>query len=193
MSAKTHAVYQLKVVLKYISPPIWRRLTVSSSTTLTDLHKVIQIAMGWTNSHHHQFVAGGKRYGEPDPDFNDGTMEETGVTIGSLLISEKQSLLYEYDFGDGWEHSVTLEKIIPTDIPHYTPNCTDGRRGCPPEDVGGPPMYDDFLKAFNDPSHPEHQELLKWAGDLYDPEKCDIEEINEMMAQGPDKLFVDWD
>lgn len=193
MVVETHAVYQLKVTLKHISPPIWRLIMVSSSMTLTDLHKTIQIAMGWTNSHLHQFVNDDKHYGVPDPDFDDGTVEESGVILGALLVSEKQSLIYEYDFGDGWEHSVTLEKIIPTDIPYYTPKCSAGRRGCPPEDSGGPPMYGEFLKAFNDPSHPEHQDMRDWAGDQFDPERCDIEEINEMLALGPDEVFVDWD
>lgn len=193
MVVETHAVYQLKVTLKYIGPPIWRRIMVSSSMTLPDLHKTIQIAMGWMNSHLHQFVNDDKHYGVPDPDFDDGTVEESGVALGSLLVSEKQSLLYEYDFGDGWEHSVTLEKIIPTDMPHYTPTCSAGRRGCPPEDSGGPPMYGEFLKAFNDPAHPEHQNMKDWAGDQFDPERCDIEEINEMLALGPDEVFVDWD
>lgn len=193
MVVETHAVYQLKVTLKHISPPIWRLIMVSSSMTLTDLHTTIQIAMGWTNSHLHHFLVDGLRYGVPDPDFDDGMVDESGISIGSLLDSEEQSFLYEYDFGDGWLHNITLEKIIPTDMPHYTPTCSAGRRGCPPEDSGGPPMYGEFLKAFNDPSHPEHQDMRDWAGDQFDPERCDIEEINEMLALGPDEVFVDWD
>ena len=130
-------IYQLKIQLNGIGPPIWRRILVSPRTDLVQLHTIIQIAMGWTDSHLHQFVVGRKRYCEPDPDFPDDSMPEAGVAIGSLLKKAKQWLTYEYDFGDGWEHRVTLEAILPARNGVSVPRCIAGRRACPPEDVGG--------------------------------------------------------
>jgi len=176
-------IYQIKVALNGVRPPIWRRLHVSSVSDLAELHDIIQIAMGWTDSHLHMFVAGGRQYGIPDPDFGDGTIPEKGVRIGTLLKKAKDSLVYEYDFGDGWEHKVTLEKIIDATLGQTVPKCITGRRGCPPEDVGGIWGYEEFLKAYTDRNHPEHQEYVEWAGAYFDPERFDPAEANEILLR----------
>lgn len=161
---------------------MWRRLLISRVTDLAELHEVLQIAMGWTNSHLHQFVAGRKTIGVPDPDFPAGTVSEDGVRIDSLLKRAKDWITYEYDFGDGWEHKITLEKILPYQSGEEIPRCTGGRRGCPPEDVGGAWGYKEFLEAYKDKNHPEHEEMVEWAGEYFDPEHFDPAEVNEILS-----------
>jgi hypothetical protein len=183
MSPKPRRLYQIKVLLNRIKPPIWRRLLVASETDLAELHGIIQIAMGWTDSHLHQFVAGRERYREPDPDFGADALAEAGVRVDSLLKREKQWITYEYDFGDGWEHKITLERILPDEGNETVPKCIDGRRGRPPEDVGGVYGYARFLQIYNDKRHPEHEEMVEWAGDYFDPEGFDIIEANSILAK----------
>jgi len=182
MPPKHRTVYRIKVMLNGTKPPIWRRLLVSSDTDLVGLHAIIQVAMGWTDSHLHQFIAGGERYREPDPDFDDDALPEAGVRIDSLLKREKHWITYEYDFGDGWEHKITLEKILPYEGGEVVPKCIDGRRGRPPEDVGGVYGYARFLQIYNDKAHPEHKEMVEWAGEYFDPEGFDIVEVNGILA-----------
>ncbi len=175
-------IYQLKVTLKGSKPPIWRRLLVRSSMTLPQLHNVLQMAMGWDNYHLHQFIAGGQFYGEPDPDFDMDVIDERRVKLDRLLQSEKDSIVYEYDFGDGWEHKVELEKILPFDPKATLPICTKGKRACPPEDVGGVWGYEEFLLAIKDPNHPEHESYLDWVGGEFDPEYFNMDEVNALLT-----------
>jgi hypothetical protein len=109
--ARKSVVYQIKVTLNGVKPPVWRRLLVSSSISLKKLHDVLQTALGWTDSHLHQFVARGESYGIPDPEFGASTRNER-VRLDQVLIREKESLIYEYDFGDGSTHKVVLEKVL---------------------------------------------------------------------------------
>lgn len=172
--------YQLKISLNNIKPLIWRRFVVNSDIKLPDLHKVIQTVMGWTNSHLHQFIVDGKFYSEPD---NDSLLEYTDykkIILNQVLSEEKKSITYEYDFGDGWEHEILLEKILPNHIKKY-PYCTEGERSCPPEDCGGPPGYEELLKILSDPGDDEYDEIIEWLGDDFDPEYFDIDEINDML------------
>lgn len=182
MARKLPKIYQIKVTLNGVRPPIWRRLQVSSATRLPELHDIIQISMGWTDSHLHMFVAGDRQYGVPDPDFEDETIPEEGVQINALLKKEKDSVIYEYDFGDGWQHKVTLEKIIDDAPGRAVPRCIAGRRTCPPEDVGGIWGYEEFLTAYADKTHPEHEEFVEWAGEYFDPERFDVEEVNAILS-----------
>jgi hypothetical protein len=172
---------QIKVSLSDVDPPIWRRLLVASSTDLAELHQIIQLAMGWTNSHPHQFTAGHQQFGIPDIEFGDSTIPERGKRIGSLLKREAQWIIYEYDFSDSWEHRITLEKILPYRPEEAGPQCSDGRRGCPPEDVGGAWGYQEFLEAYCDRGHPDHQEKVDWIGRSYDPERFDIDDVNRKL------------
>ncbi|HQG30769.1 MAG TPA: plasmid pRiA4b ORF-3 family protein [Deltaproteobacteria bacterium] len=180
--AEKAPIYQLKITLRGSKPPIWRRFVVPGSITLPTLHEVIQIVMGWTDSHLHEFVSGRISYGVPDPEWPSGARNEARARLNQLLQREKQKLLYMYDFGDGWEHSLELEKIIPGDSLSPKPKCIAGKRACPPEDCGGIYGYYDLLDALKDPENPEHEDMIEWLGGDFDPEYFDIDEINEMLS-----------
>jgi pRiA4b ORF-3-like protein len=177
-------VYQLRVTLQDVRPPIWRRIQVPAETSLNRLHEIIQIAMGWTDTHLHEFEIDGTYYGQPgmDEDWDDLGDEEddSKVQLCHVVTQEGARFLYCYDFGDGWDHQILVEKILPSqeDVRHAV--CLAGKRACPPEDCGGPGGYEDLLEAVGDPSHKEHKELRKWLGP-FDPEEFDLAEINEAL------------
>ena len=178
--------YQIKVTLLDSQPPIWRRLLVPSTITLDKLHHILQKAMGWTDSHLHQFRVGNQYFGALDMD-SSGDMEdmedEALVKLNEVLRAEKDVIVYEYDFGDDWHHKIVLEKILPVDPGAPLPCCTAGKRACPPEDCGGILGYADFLAAIQDPKHPEHQEMLDWVGVVdFDPEIFDRDDVNTRFA-----------
>lgn len=168
------AIYRLKVSLRRIRPPIWRRFLVPAGITLRQLHDCLQEVMGWTDSHLHQFEARGVIYGTPNPEFGVATSNEARVRLDQVLRRPKDRLTYEYDFGDGWEHDVVLERILPPAPEARYPIVEDGKRACPPEDCGGPYGYLGFLEILADPRHPEHEEMLEWAGGEFDPEAFEI-------------------
>jgi hypothetical protein len=178
-------VYQIKVTLEDSKPPIWRRLLVRSDITLGDLHPIIQVAMGWCDCHLHQFIVQGTYFGEPHPEYDlDLDMrDEQQVTLRQIDPGEGFTFQYEYDFGDGWEHQVLVEKILPPGPGQRYPLCIEGRRACPPEDVGGTWGYLGFLEAIQDPDHPEHEEYLEWVGDEFDPEAFDLDAVNEALRE----------
>jgi len=179
MATKTHAsTYQIKVTLADSKPPIWRRLLVPSTITLAKLHDILQIAMGWDDYHLHQFIARDQYYGVPNPEYDDEMKNEARVKLSGVLQQEKDTMVYEYDFGDGWNHKIVLEKVLPHDPNISLPRCTAGKRACPPEDCGGVWGYADFLEIIGDPNHPEHKEMLDWVGGEFDPEHFDIAEVN---------------
>ncbi len=172
-------IYQLKVTLKGVKPPIWRRFLVSSSIKLPELHDILQVVMGWNNAHLHAFIANSMIYTLPDPmmdsDYGD---DETPVRLSTLLRQTSDKLRYEYDFGDGWRHEIVLEKILPFSAEQPLPFCLKGKRACPPEDCGGIWGYQDLLQVLQDPEHEEHQTLLEWLPENFDPEYFSAEDIN---------------
>lgn len=173
------SVYQFKVTLRGIHPPIWRRFQVKSNITLYDLHLVLQAVMGWENDHLYEFDIDGVSFSDPDPDFG-GIAEEAGEAIlQQVLTRPKMRFLYTYDFGDSWEHEIVLEKILsPAEGVRY-PICIAGARACPPEDCGGVWGYERLLRILRDPQHKEYQEVVEWLGEGFDPEFFDLDEINE--------------
>ena len=187
---KSEDIYQIKVTLKRFRPPIWRRLLLRGDTTLEEMHYILQGAMGWYNCHLHQFILDGVYYGEPNPDFG-GWIEiedEQKYTLDQLLPRAKSRIVYEYDFGDSWEHELLVEKILtPGDAQALhkgpLPACIKGKRAGPPEDVGGEWGYAHFLEAMSDPEHPEHEHYLGWHGVEFDPEHFDLEEVNKGLQQ----------
>ena len=190
MSAKNSAVspeiYQLKVTLLGTSPPIWRRLIVPSDLNLAQLHDVLQVAIGWQDGHLHEFSAGGRRFGPPDPEdqfMADDVGDERKVRVFGLFGRTAAKALYTYDFGDTWEHSIVLEKRLPAAPNMIYPRCTDGQLACPPEDCGGIPGFYDLLDALRNPAHEEHQELRDWVGADYDPEVFSIEAVNRILTR----------
>jgi hypothetical protein len=152
-------VLQLKVTLRHVRPPVWRRLLLSSDTTLERVHDILQEAMGWSDTHLHSFTHGRTVFMKGDADIGHALpfVEERGVRIGSLLAKPKDRLRYDYDFGDGWEHDVVVEKVLAPSATTRVPAVIDARRACPPEDVGGVPGYADFRAILADPKHPEHR------------------------------------
>ena len=172
------SIYRLKVTLRGSRPPIWRRFLVPGGITLKRLHDSLQAVMGWYDGHLHQFQSGGKLFGTSDREIGISRISETKTKVDQLLRRPKDRLLYEYDFGDGWEHDVILEAILPPGRDGRYPIVVAGRRACPPEDVGGIPGYEYFLEILANPKHPEYQEMVDWAGDRFDPEHFDPQETN---------------
>ena len=180
--ADTGRIYQLKVTLQGSKPPIWRRIQVPASISLPQLHTTIQTAMGWLGGHMHQFTIAGVSYGTPDPEFGQEMRDEARVKLERVITAEKERFIYEYDFGDSWNHVVLLEKILHPAPGVQYPLCLTGKRACPPEDVGGVWGYANFLEAIGNADHPEHEELLEWHGGEFDPEAFSRDEVNRRLA-----------
>lgn len=176
-------IYTLKITLRGIRPPIWRRVEVTPDLSLFELHRVIQGAMGWTDSHLHQIIHRGIYYSAPDTEFDMPTVSERRTKVRDLLERAKDRFTYEYDFGDGWEHDVVLEGIEEAQPGVRYARVTGGKRACPPEDVGGPSGYAEFVAAITDPNHEEHQSMLAWAGGKFDPEWFDLLTANDRVPK----------
>ena len=177
-------LYQLKITLKWSKPPIWRRVVVRADMTLDRLHQVMQLVMGWTNSHLHQFVAGRACYGVLDPemgDVDDETLDEGDFVVADLASAAKTGFIYEYDFGDGWRHEVRVEKVLPPDAGFKHPICMGGANACPPEDCGGMQGYYGLLEALGNPKHPEHEDLTEWIGGPFDAGEFDLAGTNRRL------------
>jgi len=183
MTQKSTFIYQIKVTLNDIHPPIWRRIQVPGNYSLFKFHNVLQSVMGWDNYHLHHFMIDNEFYGDPaDDEFGDlGTRNEKNFTLNKTIPGSGFKFIYEYDFGDSWEHSLLVEKILPAEKGVHYPICIKGKRACPPEDVGGAWGYESFLEALRDPKNPEHDEYLEWIGGEFDPEAFDLEEINQAL------------
>lgn len=175
-------VHQLRISLKGVKPPIWRRVCVDGDITLRKLHNVIQAACGWSNSHLHEFEVGGERFGRTDPEWPSDMRSDTRRRLSSLGLSAGSSLTYVYDFGDWWEHTVLVEAVRPPAEGEVVPRCTAGRRAFPPEDCGGPWAYADLLAVLADPADPEHEQMKEWVGPYFDPEAVDLDEIDRELA-----------
>ena len=181
----TARVFQLKVTLQNIKPPVWRRVLVDAGSTLDQVHEVIQAAFGWWNYHLHEFEIDGTRYGDPDPDDDWGppTVNERRVRLDTV-VTTGSTFGYLYDFGDGWSHRVTVEKVLPAETGTTVPACIGGRRACPPEDCGGPWGYEHLLEALADPTHPDHRHLTDWLGAPFDPEAFDPADFSHNLREG---------
>jgi len=185
MAKPSAQIYQLKITLNGTRPPIWRRVLVPGDTTLRTLHYILQTVMGWTDSHLHQFVIGGATYGATEYD-DAGDLElltEQRYRLSQVAPKPGARFVYEYDFGDGWDHTVLVEKITPPEPGARYPLCVAGKRACPPEDVGGVWGYEAFLEAIRNPRHPEHDEYREWAGDEFDPDAFDVEAVNDQLRR----------
>lgn len=175
------AVYQLKITLRGIRPPIWRRVRAPGTTRLAGLHDVIQTVFGWTDSHLHQFVIAGRTYGQPD-DFDELVEDESGVSLAQAAGTRTKRFLYVYDFGDNWEHDVLVEKVLASGSGSDRPLCLGGRRHRPPEDCGGPWGYREFLESIRSPTHEEHDAMLERVGGRFDAEAFDLAAVNRALV-----------
>lgn len=174
-------LYQLKITLGDCHPVIWRRVVVRANMKLNRFHNVIQTVMGWTNSHLHQFIADNVYYGVPDCKYDDEDFKEQNEknhTVAELAPKVNARFIYEYDFGDCWEHAVLLEKILPSDVAFKHPICLAGANACPPEDCGGSSGYAEFVAAMADPQHPEHETMREWIGGGWDATAFSVEAAN---------------
>lgn len=175
--------FQLRIELLEIEPPVWRRIQVPSNLPLEGLHEVIQVAMGWWDSHLHEFSTGERRYGQPHGEWPDESLSDEGeFRLDQILARPGDRLEYLYDFGDSWQHLLTLEAVDPPGAHAERLRCLDGARRCPPEDVGGAYGYMEFLEAVCKPAHPEHTDMLRWVGGEFDPEDFDIADVNANLA-----------
>lgn len=173
--------YRLLVKLEGSEPSVWRLISVPGHMTLADLDRVIQAAMGWTNSHLHQFGINGTLYGIPDDEWPDDrpVLPDGGYSLDEVLGTSTEGFVYQYDFGDSWNHDVTVQGVEVADEKRNSwPMCLAGANACPPEDVGGLGGYEDFLRAMRDLSHPEHDAMRRWCGGPFDPTSFDINAAN---------------
>jgi hypothetical protein len=176
--------YHLSIVLLGMRPPVWRRLQVPGNANLGWLHAVIQVAMGWTNSHLHQFLIDDARYSTPAHyesmvEGEEPARDEARATLAQVAPGKGAQFGYEYDFGDSWEHGITVEKILPPDPATATiALCLDGARACPPEDCGGVGGYADLLRILKNRKHPEHESMKEWLGRPFDAEAFSLAKTN---------------
>lgn len=190
MPQKSQQIYQFKITLKGITPPIWRRIQVPSNYTFWDLHSAIQDSMGWLDCHLHHFIIVNPKTGKNQfigiPDDEGTTLPGWKAKISSYFMTPKQAAGYEYDFGDGWEHKVELEDILPADPTQTYPLCLKGKRACPPEDCGGIWGYEELLEIIKNPDHDEYKERMEWLGGEFDPERFEPDAIT--FADPDDRL-----
>jgi hypothetical protein len=183
-AAKSAEIYQFKVTLIGITPPIWRRILVAGAYTLAQFHRVLQVTMGWENYHLYMFRIGGKAYGPPDVD-DDGELkliDAKRMRLSAVLPSVSATLSYVCDYGDNWQHEVLLEGIIMPASDTTYPRCVAGERRCPPENVGGVGGYTKYVEGMADPNHEEHEEVMMWRGP-FDPEEFSAERVNRELAK----------
>jgi len=187
--------YQFKITLREITPAIWRRIVVRADSSFWDLHVAIQDSMGWLDYHLHLFhvtAPNTKRIdliGVPDDDAMDGDephLPGWTISLANYFQEPGDRALYEYDFGDGWEHDILLESVALRTRGLRLPICLDGERACPPEDCGGVPGYENLLKILVDPDHDEHDTTVQWLGRVYKPDEFDPKMIR---FENPKKRF----
>ncbi|MCC5993767.1 MAG: plasmid pRiA4b ORF-3 family protein [Rhodobacteraceae bacterium] len=178
-------VARLLIELEDISPRIWRRVDVPTGITLTTLHEVIQAVMRWEYAHLYEFRAGERVYGDPFPGMESPLQrvyKASGIRLNQLIDRHVTNFLYVYDFGDDWRHRITVEDVRDGDPDTDYPVFVEGARRAPPEDVGGLPGFEEFLKAMGNRRHPQHAELTEWAGGGFDPEDIGPREIELDLA-----------
>ena len=183
------SIARLKITLDHVEPMVLRRIEVPLAIRLDRLHLVIQVAMGWTDSHLYEIRAGDVGWGIPDPDWGDGPLDARKARLVDVLedIGVK-TIQYLYDFGDGWEHTIKIERIDPAERDTTYPRLIEVTGRCPPEDVGGPPGYEEFLEAIADPQHERHAEMRSGAARHFDPNAVDT----ERHASGLAALATQW-
>ncbi len=171
------AAYQLKITLTDSAPEVWRRVIVPAKVTLSDLHSIIQQAMGWENLHTYQFRLG---LGA------DKTLSSVEQPLAQILSGDaalNQPLYYSYDVKSGWLHRIDLETLeVSTEQNLSFPICTDGASACPPEGAGGVWGYDELLAKLEDPEDPDYLELIDKYGD-FDPDAFKVSEANARLSK----------
>ncbi len=175
-------IIQLRVTLEDVHPAVWRRLLVPGDLRLSELHAVFQVAMGWTDSHLHSFSIGDRVFGAQYEDHPESELDEDSITLVKAL-GKHRHFHYAYDFGDDWQHEVVVENQTMSNMALRFAVCLDGQRACPPEDCGGAYGYAHLLDVLADPDHEEFDDMTEWIGDYFDPELCDLSEINVVLQR----------
>lgn len=178
-------VYQLKVTLKGIRPPIWRRVLVPGNVTLARLHRIIQNVMGWWDYHLYAFTIADREFSEGEDDYDTGFLQAAGRRLFELNLRPRDRFAYLYDFGDDWNHEVLLERVLQANLDEQYPICVGGARSCPPEDCGGVIGYEELLRVLTDPTDEEHESMWEWVGAHYDPERFELQIANMRLRRAP--------
>lgn len=176
-------IARLHIQLDDVEPAIWRRVEVPLTSTLKAVHAVIQAAMLFEDYHLFQFEIGDRRYGYPDPDWGDEMRDARYIRLSAILARGETRFTYTYDFGDDWRHSVVVEEVVAADPMVDYPRFVDGARRAPPEDVGGPPGFEEFLDAMADTKHPEHDSVMTWYGRAFEPDNVGLDAITARLAK----------
>ena len=180
-TATSSRLFRVKVTLKGIKPPIWRRLLIQDTASLSDLHEAIQVVIGWTGYHLYQFDICGGYYGNPK--MVEGVSSDARMKLANLFKDGVRRFTYTYDFGDDWDHTVFIECDQPKLDGQFYPLCVGGNRNGPPEDCGGPWGYQELLDILANPDHPEHEERSEWLGGReIHPEMFDLNGINAKLC-----------
>ena len=186
-TAKGDTVFRIKITLDRFKPAIWRRIE-APDCTLEDLHNIIQLSMPWYSCHLWEFNVGRDRFGPEMEDFGFGFDDDEPAPAGEawlsgLVAAGIKKLRYTYDFGDSWEHTITFEKPVAREPKAKYPRCVAGERACPPEDCGGVWGYAGLLETLADPKHPDHKEMMQWAGGPIDPDAFDLDATNKELQR----------
>jgi hypothetical protein len=181
---KADTVFQIKITLRGIDPPIWRRIQ-TTDCTLGELHGIIQVAMGWEFEHLYRFNISGVEYADLGMAGFDDVEDACDTRLSEVLPAgnRRPRFEYEYDFGDQWIHQLIVEERLPPEKGVKYPICVAGQRACPPEDCGGPWGYPGFVDAICNPAHRGHGEMLEWVGGEFDPERFDREAVNRELRR----------
>lgn len=174
-------VYAIKVTLLGTIPPIWRRILVGRDMTLRNLHRTLQTVMGWEDSHLHQFVLPKQKVRKSRQGSGTRIGNESRTRVGDVIGGAGERFIYEYDFGDSWQHELLLEEVLLGDE-SFQQMCVAGERRCPPEDCGGLHGFAELLEALQDANHPTHEEVCDWLGD-FDPAWFSADEINRQLRR----------
>jgi hypothetical protein len=170
-------VLWVSITLADVVPTVWRRLLVPGAVRLAKLHRIIQAAMGWTDSHLHAFTIGDQRYGMHFDDYPEDEIDENEVSV-MKAVGDHRRFVYEYDFGDSWEHTIVVEEVTRTTGGLKFAVCLDGQSACPPEDCGGAHGYAELLETLADPGHRDHARAVQWIGGSFDPASFDLASTN---------------
>ena len=181
MTADTIA--RLKITLDAVEPVILCRVEVPFDIRLDRLHLAIQAAMGWTNSHLYEIRAGHTGWGIPDRDSGEGPLDARKAHLDDVIEDVgTKTLKYLYDFGDDWEHTIKIERLLDPEPSIVYPRLLEASGRCPPEDIGGPWGYAEFLEAIHDPKHERHTEFNEWIGGAFDPAQVDTNALSAELA-----------
>lgn len=176
-------IYCLKISINGTSPKVWRRFTIESDIVLPELHKIIQIIMGWENSKSHQFIDNKNIYA-PDNEYEKELDKRYSETkLGNILKKEDELILYKYNFKDNWFHNIILEKILYYDKNYKYPICTGGEMKCPPENCEGPWGFSEMLEKYHSSDLSKRKEIYERFGKDYNPELFDKDNVNDKLRK----------